>query len=82
VGLLASERIPQDKTIFYGLISDGIHTHPAALRIAHRVHPSGKAKLAFFVQPMMWLARGQDLLAVYDAGFAVFSCYVPMVQVD
>ncbi|KAK7097999.1 N-acetylglucosamine-6-phosphate deacetylase-like [Littorina saxatilis] len=41
VGLLTSERIPKDRTIFYGLISDGIHTHPAALRIAHRVHPDG-----------------------------------------
>ena len=41
VGLLTSERIPKGRTIFYGLISDGIHTHPAALRIAHRVHPDG-----------------------------------------
>ena len=42
VGLLASEKIPEDSTIFYGLIADGIHTHPAALRIAHRVNPQGK----------------------------------------
>ncbi|KAL3878307.1 hypothetical protein ACJMK2_030670 [Sinanodonta woodiana] len=41
VGLLASQRIPTDKCIYYGLIADGIHTHPAALRIAHSVHPSG-----------------------------------------
>ncbi|CAI9734755.1 N-acetylglucosamine-6-phosphate deacetylase [Octopus vulgaris] len=41
VGLLTSEKIPDNRTIYYGLISDGIHTHPAALRIAYRVHPKG-----------------------------------------
>ncbi|XP_071452751.1 N-acetylglucosamine-6-phosphate deacetylase isoform X2 [Hetaerina americana] len=39
VGLLTSDAIPAGKTIYYGIISDGIHTHPAALRIAHRTHP-------------------------------------------
>ena len=42
VGLLTSDRIPKGRTVFYGLISDGIHTHPAALRIAHRIHPEGR----------------------------------------
>lgn len=41
VGLLASDFLPSDKPIFYGIIADGIHTHPAALRIAHRTHPNG-----------------------------------------
>lgn len=41
VGLLTSDQIPQDRTVFYGMIADGIHTNPAALRIAHRAHPSG-----------------------------------------
>ncbi|XP_038151206.1 N-acetylglucosamine-6-phosphate deacetylase [Cyprinodon tularosa] len=41
VGLLTSDRIPAGRTVFYGMISDGIHTNPAALRIAHRAHPSG-----------------------------------------
>lgn len=40
VGLLSSD-IPNGQTIYYGIISDGVHTHPAALRIAHRVHPKG-----------------------------------------
>ncbi|GFN81608.1 N-acetylglucosamine-6-phosphate deacetylase [Plakobranchus ocellatus] len=41
VGLLTSDKFPQNRKVYYGLISDGIHTHPAALRIAHRVHPEG-----------------------------------------
>ncbi|XP_076251156.1 N-acetylglucosamine-6-phosphate deacetylase [Rhynchophorus ferrugineus] len=41
VGLLASDKITQEKKIFFGIIPDGIHTHPAALRIAYRVHPDG-----------------------------------------
>lgn len=39
VGLLTSRLIC--KPVHYGIIADGIHTHPAALRIAHRTHPEG-----------------------------------------
>ncbi|XP_045763349.1 N-acetylglucosamine-6-phosphate deacetylase [Maniola jurtina] len=38
VGLLASTT---DKQVYYGIISDGIHTHPAALRIACRTNRDG-----------------------------------------
>ncbi|XP_068627653.1 N-acetylglucosamine-6-phosphate deacetylase [Battus philenor] len=38
VGLLASST---ENQVFYGIISDGIHTHPAALRIACRTNSKG-----------------------------------------
>lgn len=38
VGLLASST---KKQVYYGIICDGIHTHPAALRIASRTNPKG-----------------------------------------
>ncbi|XP_011699614.1 PREDICTED: putative N-acetylglucosamine-6-phosphate deacetylase [Wasmannia auropunctata] len=41
VGLLTSDQIPPGRIIHFGIIADGIHTHPAALRIAHRTHPEG-----------------------------------------
>ncbi|KAI8122779.1 putative N-acetylglucosamine-6-phosphate deacetylase [Lucilia cuprina] len=41
VGLLASNEIPVGTTVYFGLISDGVHTHPTAMRIAYRTHPEG-----------------------------------------
>uniref|UniRef100_A0A3P8VRX8 N-acetylglucosamine-6-phosphate deacetylase n=1 Tax=Cynoglossus semilaevis TaxID=244447 RepID=A0A3P8VRX8_CYNSE len=41
VGLLTSDQIPAGRTVYYGMIADGVHTNPAALRIAHRAHPAG-----------------------------------------
>ena len=38
IGILSSEKIKHK--CYYGIIADGIHTHPAALRIAHRTNPS------------------------------------------
>lgn len=29
------------KPLYYGIISDGTHTHPATLKIAHKVNPKG-----------------------------------------
>jgi hypothetical protein len=42
VGLLGSDILNDGCKILYGIISDGIHTHPAALHIAHCTHPDGQ----------------------------------------
>ncbi|XP_076998212.1 N-acetylglucosamine-6-phosphate deacetylase isoform X3 [Tamandua tetradactyla] len=52
VGLLTSDRLPPGHRIFYGMIADGIHTNPAALRIAHRAHPQGTKTLCGSIAPM------------------------------
>lgn len=30
-----------EKPIYFGIIADGVHTHPAALKIAYNVNPKG-----------------------------------------
>jgi len=40
VGLLTSDQLG-GRRVHYGLIADGQHTHPAALRFAHKVDPKG-----------------------------------------
>eukprot|EP00038_Savillea_parva_P017549 m.20746 g.20746 ORF g.20746 m.20746 type:complete len:466 (+) comp3823_c0_seq1:220-1617(+) len=42
VGLIADEEVcALDRTLFYGVIVDGFHTHPTAVRMAHATHPEG-----------------------------------------
>ncbi|XP_075234932.1 N-acetylglucosamine-6-phosphate deacetylase [Lycorma delicatula] len=40
-GLLGLVATVTDKPLTFGLIPDGLHTHPASIRIAHRVKPEG-----------------------------------------
>lgn len=51
VGLLASDAMP-DRVPYYGIIADGVHTHPAALRIAYRTHPKGVVLVTDAISPM------------------------------
>ncbi|XP_050417642.2 N-acetylglucosamine-6-phosphate deacetylase isoform X1 [Patella vulgata] len=52
VGLLTSNKLPPDTQIYYGIIADGIHTHPAALRIAQRINPKGLVLVTDAIQAM------------------------------
>ncbi|XP_007423909.2 N-acetylglucosamine-6-phosphate deacetylase [Python bivittatus] len=61
VGLLTSDKIPPGQQVFYGMISDGIHTNPAALRIAHRAHPKGLVLVTDAI-PAMGLPPGRHTL--------------------
>ncbi|XP_070811038.1 N-acetylglucosamine-6-phosphate deacetylase isoform X2 [Pituophis catenifer annectens] len=61
VGLLTSDKIPPGQQVFYGMISDGIHTNPAALRIAHRAHPQGLILVTDAI-PAMGLPPGRHTL--------------------
>ena len=38
--------------VFYSLIVDNLHTHPAAVRMAHRTYPSGCVLVTDAVAPM------------------------------
>uniref|UniRef100_F7FPP9 N-acetylglucosamine-6-phosphate deacetylase n=1 Tax=Ornithorhynchus anatinus TaxID=9258 RepID=F7FPP9_ORNAN len=61
VGLLTSERIPAGRQVFYGMIADGVHTNPAALRIAHRADPRGLVLVTDAIQAM-GLGNGRHTL--------------------
>ena len=41
IGLLSNRNFIKQEHVYYGVISDGIHTHPAALNIAYKSHPNG-----------------------------------------
>lgn len=41
IGLLSNRNLVKQENIYYGIISDGIHTHPSALNVAYKAHPNG-----------------------------------------
>uniref|UniRef100_A0A8C0YE17 N-acetylglucosamine-6-phosphate deacetylase n=2 Tax=Cyprinus carpio TaxID=7962 RepID=A0A8C0YE17_CYPCA len=75
VGLLTSDRIPPGRMVYYGMIADGIHTHPAALRIAHRAHPAGLVLVTDAVTAM-GLPPGQHSLGQQQIDIQGLHAYV------
>ncbi|XP_069838169.1 N-acetylglucosamine-6-phosphate deacetylase isoform X1 [Dendropsophus ebraccatus] len=75
VGLLTSDRIPAGRTVYYGMIADGIHTNPAALRIAHRAHPSGLVLVTDAIMAM-GLGPGRHTLGQQEIIIDGFNAYV------
>lgn len=52
VGLLTSDKISKSQMPYYGIISDGIHTHPAALRIAYKTNKDGLILVTDAISPL------------------------------
>ncbi|MCI4395226.1 hypothetical protein PGIGA_G00178000 [Pangasianodon gigas] len=75
VGLLTSDRVPAGRTVYYGMIADGIHTHPAALRIAHRAHPAGLVLVTDAVTAM-GLPAGRHTLGQQEIHIQGLHAYV------
>jgi len=50
-GLLTSEKL-DGKRVWYGIIADGIHTHPAALRIAYKTNFESLVLVTDAIVPM------------------------------
>ncbi|XP_076249833.1 N-acetylglucosamine-6-phosphate deacetylase [Calliopsis andreniformis] len=75
VGLLTSDQIPNGRTIHYGIIADGIHTHPAALRIAHRTHPEGLVLVTDAISAL-GLEEGVHQLGQYKIEMRMGRAYI------
>ncbi|KAM4698045.1 N-acetylglucosamine-6-phosphate deacetylase [Rhinophrynus dorsalis] len=75
VGLLTSDRIPAGQTVYYGMIADGIHTNPAALRIAHRAHPKGLVLVTDAITAM-GLGPGKHTLGQQEILIEGLNAYV------
>uniref|UniRef100_A0A9L0RFB3 N-acetylglucosamine-6-phosphate deacetylase n=1 Tax=Equus caballus TaxID=9796 RepID=A0A9L0RFB3_HORSE len=79
VGLLTSDRLPPGRHIFYGMIADGMHTNPAALRIAHRAHPQGLVLVTDAV-PALGLGNGRHTLGQQEVEVDGLTAYVAGTQ--
>ncbi|XP_074138904.1 N-acetylglucosamine-6-phosphate deacetylase isoform X3 [Sminthopsis crassicaudata] len=75
VGLLTSDQIPPGRQVFFGMIADGIHTNPAALRIAHRAHPKGLVLVTDAI-PALGLGNGRHTLGQQDVEVDGLTCCV------
>nr|XP_012223871.1 PREDICTED: putative N-acetylglucosamine-6-phosphate deacetylase isoform X1 [Linepithema humile] len=75
VGLLTSDQIPPGKMVHFGIIADGIHTHPAALRIAHRTHPQGLVLVTDAISAL-GLEEGIHQLGQFEIEIRKESAYI------
>ncbi|XP_069762087.1 N-acetylglucosamine-6-phosphate deacetylase isoform X2 [Narcine bancroftii] len=81
VGLLTSDRIPSRRPVFYGMIADGIHTNPAALRIAYRAHPQGLVLVSDAIMAM-GLPSGRHTLGQQEIIIDGANAYVAGCSVE
>lgn len=72
---MASNEIPSGKTIYFGIISDGIHTHGAALRIAYRTHPEGLILVTDAISAM-GLEEGTHRIGQYSIEVRDHKAYI------
>nr|KAF6488677.1 amidohydrolase domain containing 2 [Molossus molossus] len=57
------------------MISDGMHTNPAALRIAHRAHPQGLVLVTDAI-PALGLGNGRHTLGQQEVEVDGLTAYV------
>uniref|UniRef100_A0A4Y0BNS2 N-acetylglucosamine-6-phosphate deacetylase n=1 Tax=Anopheles funestus TaxID=62324 RepID=A0A4Y0BNS2_ANOFN len=75
VGLLTTDNIPHDALVYFGIISDGVHTHPAALRIAYKTHPAGLILVTDAISAM-GLAEGRHRIGQMEIEIRAGRAYV------
>uniref|UniRef100_A0A1Q3FGT0 N-acetylglucosamine-6-phosphate deacetylase n=1 Tax=Culex tarsalis TaxID=7177 RepID=A0A1Q3FGT0_CULTA len=75
VGLLTTDKIPPNALVYFGIISDGVHTHPAALRIAYKTHPDGLILVTDAISAM-GLNDGRHRIGQFDIEVRAGRAYV------
>lgn len=73
--MLTSNEIPEGKIVYFGIISDGIHTHGAALRIAYRTHPTGLILVTDAISAM-GLEEGMHRIGQYNIEVRDHKAYI------
>lgn len=73
--MLTSNEIPEGKIVYFGIISDGIHTHGAALRIAYRTHPIGLILVTDAISAM-GLEEGMHRIGQYNIEVRDHKAYI------
>ncbi|KAF3845893.1 hypothetical protein F7725_002971 [Dissostichus mawsoni] len=74
--------VPAGRTVYYGMIADGIHTNPAALRIAHRAHPRVGLVLVTDAITAMGLPPGRHTLGQLVIEIQGLHAYVAGCSVE